>query len=610
MSKKKVAKKKIAKSKKVAPKPTVKSVSQKRNWITPLVLMIAAILLYAPSINYDFVYDDDAVLKDNRYVKEGFGGLGKIWTTSYFKGFNENINARAFRPIPLTMFAVENEFFGLNSKVHHGVNVLIFGLTAFFLFLFLRRLLRKQHKLLPHIATALFVVHPVHIEVVANIKSRDELTAFLSFMIAGWLLLKAIDQKKFLYQILSFFFFTIALFSKESALTTLAIIPLMLWFFRDHDWKKAAMKTLPYFGLAVVYLIARSSVVGGLNEGVELTVLDNSLLAAKTVSERVATNILVLGIYFFKNIFPHPLLSDYSYSTIPIVGWGNYKVWLSIFLYGGLIGAMIYGFLKKKVYSFAILYFFATVSIFSSVIVLNVNAYADRFNYNPSLGVCILLAWGLTFLFKTKNEKELSPQLGLAATPPSGSWGVKQNALGFLLTGVILIAGISKTVAHLPVWQDRYSLFEYDVKNAPNNARTLKNHGGSLARQALMEKEPNEQIRLTNEAIQYLEKGLSIYDRMSTGHIHLGNMYGILKDYDKAGAAYEKGVAIDSKSYSGNTNLANVYYRKGRYQEALTLMQKVNQQLYSKNDHYLISLIYGKLGQADLASKHRTLSGR
>ena len=97
---------------------------------------------------------------------------------------------------------------------------------------------------------------------------------------------------------------------------------------------------------------------------------------------------------------------------------------------------------------------------------------------------------------------------------------------------------------------------------------------------------------------------------MSTGHIHLGNMYGILKDYDKAGAAYEKGVAIDSKSYSGNTNLANVYYRKGRYQEALTLMQKVNQQLYSKNDHYLISLIYGKLGQADLASKHRTLSGR
>ena len=625
MSKKKSIKKKVVAPKKVAQKPL--SPPRKKNWITPIVLAVLAMLLYAPSINYDFVYDDDAVLKDNRFVKQGFGGLGKIWTTSYFKGFNENINARAFRPIPLTMFAVENQFFGLNPKVHHGVSVFLFGLTAFFLFLFLSRLLRKHHKLLPLIATALFIVHPIHIEVVANIKSRDELTAFLCFMIAGWLLLKSIDQKKFLYQILSFFFFTIALFSKESALTTLAVIPLMLWFFRDLDLKTVGMKTLPYLGLAVVYLIIRSSVVGGLNEGVALTVLDNSLLAAETLSERIATNIYVLGIYFFKNLFPHPLLSDYSFNTIPIVGWGDYKVWLSILLYAGLIGATIYGLLKKKVYSFAILYFFITVSIFSSVIVLNVNAYADRFNYNPSLGVCILLAWGLSLLIKTPNkrvtclplegdadrqreESFTKASMGISTTSSFNSLFRKQNAIGILISLIILIAGISKTISHLPVWQDRYSLFEYDATNAPNNARMLKNHGGSLARQALAATETNERTRLAQESVQYLEKALSIYDRISTGHIHLGNMYGLLGDYDKAGASFEKGLAIDSKSYSGNTNLANVYYRKGRHQEALALMQKVNQNRFSKNDHYLISLIYGKLGQSDLAGKHRGLSGR
>jgi len=621
MSKKKSKKKKVVAPKKGKQKPL--SSPRKKNWLTPTILAVLAMLLYAPSINYDFVYDDDAVLKDNRFVKQGFGGLGKIWTTSYFKGFNENINARAFRPIPLTMFAVENQFFGLNPKVHHGVGVFLFGLTAFFLFLFLSRLLRKHHKLLPLIAAALFIVHPIHIEVVANIKSRDELTAFLCFMIAGWLLLKSIDQKKFLYQILSLVFFTIALFSKESALTTLAVIPLMLWFFRDLDLKSVGLKTFPYFGLAIVYLIIRSSVVGGLNEGVTLTVLDNSLLAAETVSERIATNIYVLGIYFFKNLFPHPLLSDYSFNTIPIVGWGDYKVWLSILLYVGLIGATIYGLLKKKVYSFAILYFFITVSIFSSVIVLNVNAYADRFNYNPSLGVCILLAWGLTFLFKLQNNKatrlplegdadrqrEEFYSLGFA-TSSFGNWGTKQNTIGILLTAAILLAGISKTTAHLPVWENRYSLFEYDATNAPNNARMLKNHGGSLARQALAATDQNERTRLAQESVQYLEKALSIYDRISTGHIHLGNMYGLLGDYDKAGTAFEKGLAIDSKSYSGNTNLANVYYRKGRYQEALDLMQKVNQKRFSKNDHYLISLIYGKLGQSDLAGKHRGLSGR
>ena len=577
-----------------------KSIPHKRNWWLPIGFAILAMLLYAPSINYDFVYDDDAVLKDNRFVQKGFAGLGDIWTTSYFKGFNENINARAFRPIPLTQFAIENQFFGLNSKVHHGVSVLLFGLTAFFLFLFLSRLLRAHHKLLPAVATLLFVIHPIHIEVVANIKSRDELNAFLCFIIAAWALLKSFDEKSKIYQPLSWLFFAIALFSKESALTTLAIIPLLLWFFRAIDLKNIALKTAPYFLIAVGYLIVRSSILGGLNEGVQLTVLDNSLLAAANVSERIASNIYVLGIYFFKNLIPHPLLSDYSYSTIPIVGWGDYRVWLSILLYGALIGAMLFGFWKKKIYSFAILWFFVTVSIFSSVFVLNVNAYADRFNYNPSFGVCLLVAWALCAL--------LPKDLPFGKYFPKFS-DAKSYVSVFSLSALALL-GIWKLESHLPVWKDRYALFAHDVKAAPTNARMLKNHGGSLARQAMFEKDKTRQKEIANEAIEYLQRALNVYDRLSTGHVHLGNMYGLIGDVDKAGAAYERALQIDSKSYTGNTNLANVYYRKGRYEEALDLMNKVNQNQFSKNDHYLISLIYGKLGHSAKAAEHRTKSGR
>lgn len=573
-----------------------KSPVEKRNYWLPLGFALLAILLFGRSVNYGFVYDDDAVVKDNRYVKSGFDGLGKIWTTTYFKGFNENINARAYRPIPLTMFAIENEFFGLNPKIHHGVNVLLFSLTAFFLFLFLRRMLREaqlSNLIIPILTTLFFVIHPIHIEVVANIKSRDELTAFLCFIISALAMLKGFDENKKYFQPLSWLFFAIALFSKESALTTLALIPAILYFFRKISLKNILIKTLPYLGIAILYLVIRSSIVGGINEGVKLSYLDNSLLAAADFSERVASNIYVLGIYFFKNLFPHPLLSDYSFNTIPNVGWSDYRVWLSIILYVGLIGGAIYGFLKKKIFGFAILWFFITVSIFSSVIVTNVNAYADRFNYSPSLGICLLLAWMISIIFPRQNILSTRTSSGVVA-----------------LISIITVLGIYKTSTHLPVWENRNTLFAHDVKAAPNNARMLKNHGGSLAIAAMYEKDKNKQSQLANEAIRYLSKALAIYPRLSTGQVHLGNMYGLLGQLDNAESAYRSALEIDSKSYTGQTNLAGIFYRKGNYQEAFDLMSKVNPQLYSKNDFYLLSLLYGKFGDSAKAAEYRKRSGR
>ena len=73
---------------------------------------------------------------------------------------------------------------------------------------------------------------------------------------------------------------------------------------------------VPFFAAVVVFLIYRSNVVGGLNEGVTLTYLDNSLLAANGIADRSASQLLVMGNYLLKTIFPHPIISDYSYSKI------------------------------------------------------------------------------------------------------------------------------------------------------------------------------------------------------------------------------------------------------------------------------------------------------
>lgn len=563
---------------------------------------LLAMLLYAPSINYDFVYDDDAVIKKNKFVQQGIGGLDDIWTTTYFKGYRESINARAYRPVPLTTLALEYQFFGLNTTVHHAANILFYGLTGFFIFLFLAMLLRDYHPILPLMVALFFVVHPLHIEVVANIKSRDELLAFLNYIIAFWLLLKYLDSRKKVVFVGSLLFFSIALFSKESAITTLAVIPLGLYFFRDLKWKDIAKYTAPFVALTVVFLIIRSAIVGGLNAGVTLTPLDNSLLAADGFAQRSASNILVLGYYWFKTFVPHPLLSDYSYVTIPLVNWDEWKVYLSLVTYLGLIAAAVIGFIKKQPYAYAILYYFATISLFTSLVVTNVSAYNDRFQYNAVLGVCLLVSWAIYLLIRPKLEAE-KQQLSITDF-------CKKNILPLSIVAIITSGAIFKIIDHLPVWENRDSLFAHDIVYSPNNARMHKNHGGSIARQALSAKDKTEQKRLANEAIKELEHALSLYNRIPTGHVHLGNMYFILRDYDKAEISFKTALSMNPSNHYAKANLANIVYRRGEYAEVVQMLESLNKQNFSKNDYYLLSLAYEKLGNNQQAELYRKYSGR
>ncbi len=575
--------------------------SRKWRLITAACLALLAMAIYAPSYNYDFVYDDDAVVKENRFVQQGLAGLDEIWTTSYFQGYNENIKARAYRPLPLTTLAIEYELFGLSSTANHVSNILMYGLTAFLLFVLLAKLLRAYHPALPLFIALLFIVHPIHIEVVANIKSRDTMLGFLGFLSAALIWLRYQDTRQLWLLPLSALCYAAGLFSKESALTNLAIFPLMLWFFRSQSLPRALVQTLPFIAVAAVYLAIRSSILGGINEGVTLTPLDNSLLAAETIDQRIASNILVLGVYLFKTIFPHPLLSDYSYLTIPLVGWDDWRVYASLLANAALLAAGIYGFFRRTLYGFGALHYFATVSIFTSIIVTNVSAYNDRFLYEPVLGICFLIGWALSLLLKPW-------QPGPTALRDFFVQNFKPIAIMAILSTLALV----KVETHLPVWKNRFVLFAHDTKLAPNNARMRKNHGGSLARLAVQYQQTDKAKaqEYARQAVEELQKALMIYEDIPTGHIHLGNMYLILGEYDKAEKALLRALDFDPDNYFAKSSLANLYYRTGRYQEALNLLQSIDPKYLKPNDYYLFSLTWRKLGDDAKAQEYLEMSGR
>jgi hypothetical protein len=195
-------------------------------------LLIAGLccLLYGNTLLNGYALDDRAVITDNSLTKQGFGGIGELITHDHFYGFNKAVTG-LYRPIPLITHAVEYEFAGPKPAVSHLVNLALYILACLALYHALKEMLAGLNPLLPLIAVALFAVHPVHTEVVANIKGRDELLNLVFLSLSLTFSFRFIRSGSPVPFALSLFFFLLALLSKESAMTFVVVIPLALWFF-------------------------------------------------------------------------------------------------------------------------------------------------------------------------------------------------------------------------------------------------------------------------------------------------------------------------------------------------------------------------------------------
>src|SRR5258705_7901226 len=136
-----------------------------------------AFLLYAQSISFNYAADDSSVTTENKLTKQGLKGIPEILKTDYWYGAS-GLRVPQYRPLPLVMLAVEWEFFPANPKLSHFLNVLLYAITCWLLFRLLCRLF-TQNLIFPFAVCLLFVAHPIHTEVVNNIKSGDEILCFL-----------------------------------------------------------------------------------------------------------------------------------------------------------------------------------------------------------------------------------------------------------------------------------------------------------------------------------------------------------------------------------------------------------------------------------------------
>ncbi len=536
-------------------------------WVTALMIAICGSLLYTSTAKHDFNLDDFSVIVDNKMTEAGKDSLGAIFKNGYREGSYSSEN-NLYRPFTKAMFAYEydlqggQKYFkeeGGKPRLMHWVNIILYGLLCGFIFLLLHRFLPDQYYL-ALIATLLFTFHPIHTEVVANIKSRDELLSMFFILVSLWFAKSYADSGKNYWIIPTALFFFAAMLTKESAITYVALLPITIYFFSKASLSKNLIITVCILAVTGIYLYIHNSVIGSVGiKAKDIPIPDNSIMESKDNAVRRMTAIEIMGRYLKLLIFPHPLSCDYSFKTIPLVkSAANGGFLISFLLYSVGLFFAIRGFKKKAVYSYAILFFMITASIISNVFIYIGTNMAERLMFLPSLGFCILIAYLISKLLKA--DKILPANLAEVFS---------KKALVWVVLAPILLLFSFKTIDRNKDWKNVSTLFNEDVKTVPNSVHMLYYHANMITNSDSLRIKTDVQRKVTLElAEKELQECLKIYEPFAEVHGLLGKIYQRMGNYEKAIVHYKRRLKLNDKDPIAFNNFGTCYGFTGQYKEA------------------------------------------
>jgi len=528
----------------------MKGIKIKDKWKPYLVFAIFAFILYSNTLNHSFVLDDVVVIQANKFTQQGIKGIPSIIKYDTFEGYWQVlfessivIDERAkniltggrYRPLSLVTFALEVEFFGKqgfsiesgrrfsgNAFISHLDNILLYLITSCLLFLILRKLIppthnKKWYLTFPFLATLLFLAHPIHTEVVANIKGRDEIMALLGSLSALWFTIKYIDDNKLYNLLLSGISLFLGLLSKENSITFLAIIPLSIYYFKYKNVKQVGISLVPLVVVSVVFLIIRANIIGFVDKSEIVPELMNNPFINATRGETIATCFFTLLLYLKLLLFPHPLTYDYYPFHIEIVKLMNPLVIISLLLYWGMGIYAVYGMAKKRdLFSWSIWLYLLPLSVVSNLFFPIGVFMGERFVFFSSIGFVVFIGWMIYRYVPILVEKFISNR--------------RTNTVRILVTvvGLILCLYSFKTLSRNRAWKDNFTLLTTDVKISKNSVKGNFLAGSQFLLKAINLENENKDLHkseYSNEALKLLLRSLQLYPQNMDAIEQLGILY-------------------------------------------------------------------------------------
>lgn len=251
---------------------------------------VAVLLVFGPLVRTPWLWDDKTLIRDSPVLADSTRWLPALTDDLWRLSVNPR-EGGMYRPLVVASYEVDRFIFGRAPLGPHVVNLLLHLLSAWLVWR-----LAKQHgadAAEAALASALFALHPVCVEAVANVASRGDLLA--TPLLLGALLLLRTNLPGAALLTLA------AQLSKESAFTALPLA-LLLEAQRPVDRARLVKVSLALGGATALAFVARHFV---LHAALRLTG-DGGLV----------TGLTTLGRYGARVVFPSALV-PYQPDTVP-----------------------------------------------------------------------------------------------------------------------------------------------------------------------------------------------------------------------------------------------------------------------------------------------------
>jgi tetratricopeptide (TPR) repeat protein len=187
-----------------------------------ILIGIVCFSVHGVTLLNDYNLDDNLVTQNHRLTSKGISAIPEIYGSPYYQ--DDMGYSYGYRPTTLASFAIEKSLFGESAMVSHTINLALYLATCLLIFFLVKRVFPDKIDV-ALFAALLFTVHPIHTEVVASIKNRDEILALL-FALAGCFVLIR-PQRWWINVLLAFSFFFLSVSSKMSAVNVILMLALI-----------------------------------------------------------------------------------------------------------------------------------------------------------------------------------------------------------------------------------------------------------------------------------------------------------------------------------------------------------------------------------------------
>lgn len=501
-----------------------------QNKLLHIILIVGAVfIVFGNTINHDYNLDDSYYIellpKDDATAKDYVG----LFKKRFFKD--------SYRPIPTIHLALENLIANWNPKVFHAFNIIYYCLLGIVLYLFFGQLKIFDDSKWLLLFVLFFVLHASHANVVASIKNRESILAMLYGLSASWILLKAVDEKRYVFLPLALVCFLFAGLSKLDGFLFMPFALLVIYVTREIKLKHAAIGGFCLIAIVALTYIATNKWLAAPVEAVAVT----SIYENPYASTEGLLNQWLLGFAFIWQYLKFMIVpADYFfYFGFDEISAPNVTLqWLTLVFYFILILFLAYITLLKKWMPH--LLGLAIGVLFIHPVIASVHSTAGivavRYSFNASLGFCLLAMSGLYFLSKRKR--------------------VMQEAVLAIAIALPIVFGY-KAFDRSRDWKDKETLFQHDIKLLKKSY--MANRMAGTYDLFLANKSDNSKRKgaLLNRAEKQLNRARTIYENDPSLYHQFGELYAEKKAYKKAYFSYKKAIELDSSNvkswlYYGN----------------------------------------------------------